>query len=292
MQALILTGGLGTRLRPLTLYTPKPLLPIANLPFLSYPLSSLRKHSVRDVFLCTSESLIPYENFVKAESRKGTRLVCSREFRPLGTAGAIKNAQKHIDSSPFFVMNGDVLTDLDLGSMIRFHKEKESLLTIALIPVKDPSSYGLVRLDSRQRVTQFIEKPSPSNSSNHLTYLINGGIYLLEKEILDRIPKGKPFSTERELFPGALSEKIPFYGFVASPRTYWIDIGTPEKYIQANEDIRRKTKATVRDSQIKIKRAIHASAQISKESVLGDGCAIGANTVVRRCVLLDHVTVG
>src|SRR5438874_7381753 len=140
--ALILSGGQGTRLRPLTLYSPKPLLPIANAPFLSYPLALLRQHGTREVVLCTSDALKPYAGFIRDQGRLGTRIGCSRETEELGTAGAVKNAEACIKSSPFFVFNGDILSDIDLTRMARFHHEKKALITVALVPVADPTGSG------------------------------------------------------------------------------------------------------------------------------------------------------
>ena len=152
MQALILTGGLGTRLRPLTLHTPKGLLPIQNIPYLSCLFAILRRHNIFNVTLCASNSPNLYQNLNRQEIKNGTKVLISKETQPLGTAGGIKNAQKFIQDSPFFVINGDVLTDIDLTKMLEFHRKKKALATIALIKVKDPSSYGLVFLDSSLKI--------------------------------------------------------------------------------------------------------------------------------------------
>src|SRR3989344_887466 len=160
MQALILTGGLGTRLRPLTYSTLKPLLPICNVPFLRYPMAALRKAGASDVILCSSDDPAPYADLIKQEADAGTRVFCSREKMKLGTGGAVKNAQGYIKTSQFFAMTGDSLTDLDFSEMLKFHKAKKAVLTIALIPIEDPSQYGLVLTDAQSRIVNFMEKPS------------------------------------------------------------------------------------------------------------------------------------
>ncbi len=293
MQALILTGGRGTRLRPLTLYSPKPLLPIVNLPFLSYPSALLRKHGAKELVLCTADALGPYQPLIKAEARRGTTVRCSKETKALGTAGAIKNAEKFIDSEDFFVLNGDVLTDINLGEMLKLHKSRGALVTIALTPVANPSAYGLILTDKAGRIQKFIEKPKTFQKSWGPPYYINAGIYLFSRKVFDLIPKNQPYSSERELFPGILQEKLPMYGYRAKT-SYWLDIGTPEKYLQANLDVlggQFKVKLQGQSGRGSSNR-IHRSAYVAKNVVMGNGCAIGANAKLSGCVLMDGVKIG
>ncbi|MBI2119606.1 MAG: NDP-sugar synthase [Elusimicrobia bacterium] len=288
MQALILTGGLGTRLRPLTLYTPKGLLPIQNIPYLSCLFAILRKHKIFEGILCASNSLNPYQNLNRQEMKNGTKVRISKETRMLGTAGGIKNAQKFIHDSPFFVINGDVLTDIDLTKMFEFHRKKKALATIALIKVKDPSSYGLVRMDSSFKVKKFIEKPAKTNK-NKKTF-INAGIYLFEKEILSQIPNKQSYSIEKEFFPNALKNSMPLFGFPCPSSTYWLDIGTPQKYIQANIDFQKKFLSFSSKNKIKKSNRIPMEKKYS-DAVIGKNCKIGKDTILKSCVLLDHVEI-
>lgn len=288
MQALILTGGLGTRLRPLTLYTPKGLLPIQNIPYLSCLFAHLRKHEILKGILCASNSQVPYQNLIKDEIRNGTEIKFSRETLPLGTAGGIKNSQKFIKDSPFFVINGDVLTNIDLTKMFEFHRKKKALATIALIKVQDPSSYGLVLMDKSLKVKKFIEKPAGAKKNKK--YFINGGIYLFEKEILSHIPNNRPYSIEKDFFPNCLKKSMPVFGYPCVSATYWLDIGTPQKYIQANIDFQKNfspifSKTIYKESnQISIKKRF-------QDTAIGKNCKIGSGTILKRCVLLDHVEI-
>ncbi len=296
MKALILTGGQGTRLRPLTLTTLKPLLPIANLPFLNYPLSLLRKAGAREVILCTSSSLAPYREFVRGQKKLGTELHCSQESRPLGTGGAVKNAEGYLETSPFFVMNGDSLTNLDFSELLRFHKSKRAAVTLALITVEDPSQYGLVMTGPKSEIQRFIEKPSELDLNSRRKFLINAGIYVFEKEVLGLMPRNSVYSIERELFPQLLQKGWPVYGYAAKPSVYWMDIGTSGKYLQANIDvISKKITGVVPGSWTKAlgeHSRIHPTAKVGKNVVIGKHCVVGPKAVLNRSVLLDHVHVG
>lgn len=294
MQALILSGGMGTRLRPLTLYAPKPLLPIANVPHLSYPLALLRAHGVAEAVLCTAEALGPYRPFIREEKKLGTTVRCSRETSELGTAGAIRNAEKYIKSDTFFVFNGDVLTDIDLSAMIRFHKARGAKITVALVPVENPAAYGLVLTDAQGRIRQFIEKPKELLPEWGKKFYINAGIYLFDRSVLARIPKGKKHSTERELFPGCLADGIPFYGFHADG-AYWLDIGKPESYLKGNIDALDRSRVKMRagrgQSRIAPGSAVHRTAELHATAVIGKKCRIGARAQLKNCVILDGVKV-
>jgi len=299
MQALILSGGLGTRLRPLTLYTPKPLLPVVNVPFLSYPLALLRKHGIKNAIICTSGSSLPYRGFVRIQKRMGTAVFCSREYRELGTAGGIKNAEPSIRSSRFFVFNGDVLTDIDLTGMLKFHREKKSLITVSLIQVLDPSAFGLVLTKPTGRVTKFMEKPSAAFIKSHPEqYWINAGIYIFERKVLDLIPRNRKHSVERDLFPACLAKSLPIHGFHVKRTTYWIDMGTPHKYLGVNRDVLSKRLHRILNpkyfpplSRIGKNSSIHKSATIGKDVVMGNGCKVGSGCSIKNSVLLQDVKI-
>ncbi|MFH1369548.1 MAG: NDP-sugar synthase [Elusimicrobiota bacterium] len=231
MKALILIGGLGTRLRPLTCYKPKPLLPIANKPFLEYQFQLIRKHGIREVVLCVAYLSHEFENYFGSGKRWGLKIRYVHEKEPMGTGGAIRNAAEFIDE-PTVIFNGDILTDLDLGGMLRYHKQKKAFITIALSRVKDPTHFGLVETDKSGRIESFIEKPSWDDVTCNT---INAGIYIFEPKAVNFIPPGINFSVERGLFPNLLSQKYPLYGYVS--KGYWLDIGTIDKYLQANFDL-------------------------------------------------------
>lgn len=293
MKALILTGGQGTRLRPFTLSVLKPLLPLVNVPFLSYPLALLRRHGVRDVILGAGGDAGPYRDFIESERRKGTRMACSGEPAPLGTGGAVRNASRRIGLSSFIVLNGDTLCDADFTRMRRFHERKKSAVTVALVPVGDPSHYGLVRMDPDGRILEFSEKREAEGTGKK-RFLINAGIYIFENRMLDFIPRGRFFSVEKDLFPFLLGKKMPLYGFVLPGSRYWIDIGTPKKYLEANLDLLdpRLCRRFLGEGPGPegAGTRVHPSARVIR-SVLGKDCRVGPGAVLEDCVLLDRAVV-
>ncbi|HLC41543.1 MAG TPA: NDP-sugar synthase [Methylomirabilota bacterium] len=231
MQAVILAGGEGTRLRPLTLDRPKPTVPLLNIPFLHYQLALFSRHRIQDVILSVSHR----PDAIRAVMGEGTvgdvRLRYRMEESPLGTGGGVRNSADLL-SGRLVVCNGDILTDLDLTAVCRFHEENRAKATIVLTRVLDPTQYGLIELEPSGRVRRFREKPSAEEIT---TDTINAGTYVLERELLDEIPEGVPYSIERQFFPALLERGIPVFGYV-SP-SYWLDIGTPAKYLQAHRDL-------------------------------------------------------
>jgi NDP-sugar pyrophosphorylase family protein len=239
MKAVVLVGGEGTRLRPLTFTTPKPLLPIANVPHLERQLEWLAAHGVDEVVL--SMGYLPdafHAHFAAGADggdafRTAFGTVAVRyavEDEPLGTAGAIKFAAGAIDER-FVVCNGDILTELDLGEMVRFHDQRGAEASISLTQVEDPSAFGVVPTRADGEVIAFVEKPPPDKAPSNW---INAGTYVLEPSFLDRVPPRLNVSIERETFPRMLSEPGLLFGFAAEG--YWLDIGTPEKYLEAHAD--------------------------------------------------------
>ena len=293
LTALILTGGLGTRLRPLTLYSPKPLLPIGNLPFLSYPLALLRGHGVRETVLCTADSPKPYQKFIRDQKKLGSGVFCSQEFQALGTAGALKNAEKFIHSSPFFIFNGDVLTDINLTKLLEFHRSKKAMITIALIKVPNPQSYGLVITDKDGKINKFLEKPSLDQLQDENEFYINAGIYLFEKDIFTLIPSNKIYSTERELFPDCLDRGHACYGYKFEETTHWIDIGTPEKYLEANQFVTSSSHVWDRSKPLKlgVKCKVNPTSSIDKDVIIGNSVQIGAQCSIKNSVISDWVII-
>jgi mannose-1-phosphate guanylyltransferase len=293
VKALILAGGLGTRLRPLTYTRPKHLLPIANRPHIEHVLDLLLTHDVRDVVLLTSYLADEFSATVASARERGMRVEVTHEEDPLGTAGALKNAQSLVGDDTFLAFNGDVLTDVDLGEVVRFHRDSGSMTTILLTPVDDPSAFGVVPTEPDGRVTGFIEKPAPGTAP---TNLINAGVYVFEPAVLDRIPSGEVWSAERALFPGLVADGAPVYAMGTD--AYWIDIGTPEKYLQGNLDAlagRYETSAV--DSPGPETSLVAGSATVAdgarvSSSCIGANAVVDAGAVVDRSVLLPGASIG
>jgi NDP-sugar pyrophosphorylase family protein len=231
MQSLILAGGKGTRLRPLTMHTPKPIMPIANQPFLLYQLELLKRADVHDCILSLSYQPQKIEDKLGDGTFYDMRLSYTVEASPLGTAGAYRNAEELIRESTI-VFNGDVLTDIDLNEVIHFHREKNAVATIVLVPVPNPTAYGLVETDKEGRIQRFLEKPKPEEVTCNT---INAGIYILEPKVLDYVPEGESYMFEYGVFPALLKNNEPFYAYIYDG--YWRDIGTTASYLQANLDV-------------------------------------------------------
>jgi NDP-sugar pyrophosphorylase family protein len=231
MRAVVLVGGEGTRLRPLTYTTPKPLLPIVNRPFLEHQLSWLAHHGVDEVVLSLGYKPDAFVEHFPGGRFGATRLEYAVEPEPLGTAGAIRFAAGDM-SERFLVCNGDVLTDLDITAVVRFHEERGAEATIALTQVDDPSAFGVVPTATDGRVHAFVEKPPRDKAP---TNWINAGTYVLEPSMLQRIPRGIPLSIERVTFPNMLEHGGALYAVHSD--AYWLDIGTPQKYLEAHRDL-------------------------------------------------------
>src|SRR4051794_13453585 len=229
MQAVILVGGEGTRLRPLTVTVPKPVLPLVDRPFLVYMLEWLRRHGVDDVIMSCGFLATSVRNVLGDGSHLGLRLRFVEEPEPRGTAGALKYAEDLLDER-FLMLNGDVLTDIDLTAQIAQHERTGAVGTLALVPVEDPTAYGLVRTNEDCSVDAFVEKPTADSID---TNLISAGAYVLERSVLDLIPPDRNVSIEREVWPRLVGAGL--YTYAAD--AYWLDIGTPERYLQATFDI-------------------------------------------------------
>lgn len=232
MKAILLAGGMGTRLRPLTAHTPKPIVPIFNRPFLYYQLDLLRQiPEIDEVILSLNYQPRRIEEIFGDGADLGLRIRYVVEPQPLGTAGAVKYAEEFLTDS-VVVFNGDVLTQVDLAAVIRLHRERKARATIVLTPVENPTAYGLVETDAGGNVKRFLEKPNPDEITCDT---INAGIYVLEPETFDRIPANTNWSIERSYFPSLVERAETFVAYIE--RGYWIDIGTREKYMQVHRDI-------------------------------------------------------
>jgi mannose-1-phosphate guanylyltransferase len=232
MKAILLAGGKGTRLRPLTLHTPKPVVPIFDRAFLHYQIDLLKQlPEIDEVILSLNYQPRRIEEVFGEGEGMGVRIRYVVEPAPLGTGGAIRYAAQGITDT-LIVFNGDVMTNVDVGAVLQQHRAAKARATIVLTPVENPSAYGLVETDADGHVTRFLEKPKPDEVTCNT---INAGIYVLEPETFDRIPKDVSYSIERAYFPSLNERGETFVAYV--DRGYWIDIGTPEKYIQVHRDM-------------------------------------------------------
>lgn len=307
MQAVILVGGEGTRLRPLTVTVPKPVLPLVDRPFLVYMLEWLRRHGVDDVIMSCGFLATSVRNVLGDGSHLGLRLRFVEEPEPRGTAGALKYAEDLLDDR-FLMLNGDVLTDIDLTAQIAQHERTGAVGTLALVPVEDPTAYGLVRTNDDLSVDEFVEKPTADSID---TNLISAGAYVLERSVLDLIPPDRNVSIEREIWPRLVGAGL--YAF--SARAYWLDIGTPERYLQATFDILEGNVQTEVSERlggdfVAVAEHVEASGRIVPPAivergcriapgahvgslvVLGQGVSVGEGSKIERAVVLDGTEVG
>jgi NDP-sugar pyrophosphorylase family protein len=275
MKAILLAGGKGTRLRPLTIHTPKPIVPIFDRPFLQFQLDLIKKvPEIDEVILSLNYQPRRIEEIFGDGGDTGLTLRYMVEPAPLGTGGAIKYASEHVDDS-IVVFNGDVLTEVDLGAVIALHRERKAKATIVLTPVDNPAAYGLVETDPRANVSRFIEKPDPKQITCDT---INAGIYVLEPGTFDRIPANEPYSIERSYFPSLIERGETFVAYIYNG--YWIDIGTPEKYMQVHRDIMdaRYHAAPFSDGTA---TCISPTARVEEGAVVEGPCFIDADAVVK-----------
>lgn len=283
MQALILAGGKGTRLRPLTVYTPKPIVPLGNRPFLLSQIDLLKQAEIIDVTLSLNYQPDKIEQILDDGSAYGVKLRYLTEPQPMGTAGAYKFAHDFLKTTTV-VINGDILTDIDLNSVIEFHQKSQAAATIALTPVENPAAYGLVKFAADGRVKQFLEKPKGEELENPATKTVNAGIYILEPEILQSIPENQNYSFEYDLFPALLEKEARFFAFVAAD-AYWLDIGTPERYWQAHQDLLDGKIKNFPAHKLSERSDIAHTAEVDKKSVLADGCVIKPGAKIVNSVL-------
>jgi NDP-sugar pyrophosphorylase family protein len=312
MKAIILVGGLGTRMRPLTDQLPKNILPLCGTPFLTYQIEFLKKAGIHEIVFSLGYRPDDIQKVFGDGRKLKVKIHYVKEESPLGTAGAIKNAESFVKGSAVVVLNGDILTDIPLKKMIAFHKAAKNLATLGLVKVEDPTAYGLVLVDSKGKIVKFLEKPAREDI---VTDTINAGVYVFEPGVLDLIPPNVNYSSEKALFPGLLESKQAFGGYVWSG--YWQDIGTPRKYLTTHWDVLNGTfpvYAKVRKNRNKVYKGkevvivkgavvqgpsilgdgciIKEGAQILPYTVLGNKCVIGKGSKVSKSVLWDEVSVG
>ncbi len=292
MQAIVLVGGEGTRLRPLTNSTPKPALTLVDRPFLAYMIEWLAGHGVTEVVLaCGFLPDVLQAALGGEEERAGVRIRYVAEPEPLGTAGAIRFAADALGEEledRFLALNGDVLTDLDLGALLRAHERWNAAATIGLYPVEDSSAFGLVQSDDGGVVLEFLEKTGERKPGE-----INAGMYVLERSVLDLIAPGENVSIERDVFPRLVGEGL--HGLLLDG--YWVDIGTPERYLQASWDIldgrvETRVEPTAEGVLVDSSAAVDPGATVGPRAVIGPGCRVAAGAEVVDSILLAGCTIG
>jgi mannose-1-phosphate guanylyltransferase/phosphomannomutase len=323
MKGIIIAGGAGTRLRPLTYTRPKPLIPVVNRPFLEYQVALLKRNGVEEIIFCTNYMADQITGHFGDGSRFGVRMQYALEETPLGTAGAIKNAQEMVGRSTAVVLNGDVLTDFDISSIVQFHRDKRALVTLALKEIPSPSPYGVIITDDEGRVLEFREPSeaqkkafaaNPNIEPMGFDY-INAGIYIMEPEALDAIPTGRPVSVERETYPKFVAEGKPIYAVALDG--YWLDIGRPAQYREATAAIlSRDISVDVPgewmpagywaqggvdiDPTAHIAPTVHLGegarigegAAVTGRTVIGPRCVVHANATLTDCILEESVIIG
>ena len=308
MRAVILVGGEGTRLRPLTSEEPKPVVPLAGRPLMAYMLDWLAGAGVTEVVMACGFLPDRMEEVLGDGSRYGLAITYVAEPEPMGTGGALRFADEQLPGGlgeRFVMCNGDVLTDLDLRRQIELHEELGAVATLGLAPVEDPTAYGLVRVNDDLSVAGFLEKPDPAEID---TDLISAGAYVLERPVLDLIEPGRNVSIEREVWPRLVGEGL--YG-IADREAYWLDIGTPGRYLEATADIlsgRARTAVAaeldadgllvapgarvegdlVGPAMVGEGAVIEAGAVVGPGSVLGPGATVASGARVVRSVVLDR----
>jgi mannose-1-phosphate guanylyltransferase len=290
MQAVILAGGAGTRLRPLTTRVAKPVVTLVDRPFIVYMLEWLRRHGVDEVILCCGFGADGVRAVLGEDSRYGLRLRYVEESEPLGTAGPLALAREHLEPR-FFVCNGDILTDIDLDAQLAAHDRSNARATLALVAVDDASAYGLVRTGEDGAVEEFLEKPSEPIGDGEAW--ISAGAYVLERDVLDLIEDGRAVSIEREVWPQLIGHGL--YGHRTSG--YWLDIGTPARYLQASFDIITGAVEVERSaghdaSAIGERCEIAADAHLGELVVLGERVQVGAGASIERSVVLAGAQIG
>ena len=313
-QAVVLVGGEGTRLRPITSRVPKPVVPLVGRPFVGYILENLARHGVARAVFSAGYLAGALREAIGDGSRYGLEVRYVVEDQPLGTAGAIKNVQDELDDGCLYAVNGDVLADVDLTAMRTFHEQQGGLATILLARVDDPRRYGLVEVADGGRVEQFLEKPGADYDVPAHGALINAGVYLLEAEVLDTIPAGRQLSIERGVFP-QLAAAGSLHAFVGGG--YWRDIGTPESYLEAHFDLLQSKLETsvscdvgasylyiapdavvapgarvVPPAYVAGGTTLAPGSRVGPLAVIGAGCVVEAGAEIVESVVQDGVSIG
>jgi mannose-1-phosphate guanylyltransferase len=301
-EAVLLVGGKGTRLRPLTVHTPKPMIPAAGVPFLTHQLARARAAGVEHVVMATSYLAEVFEPYFGDGSALGLHLEYVTETDPLGTGGALRNVAHRLHSAPgepVLVFNGDILTGLDIPALVATHRTSGADVSLHLTRVEDPRAFGLVPTDPDGRVTAFLEKPQTVEEI--VTDQINAGAYVFTRALLDAIPAGRPVSVERETFPGLLAAGAHLHGMVDS--TYWLDLGTPEAFVRGSADLvlgrapspavpgRRGERLVLPGAQVAEDAKLFAGTSVAAGAVIGSGALVEGSTVLAGARIADDAVV-
>jgi mannose-1-phosphate guanylyltransferase len=309
LKAVILVGGEGTRLRPLTYDIPKPMVPICGKPFVEYQLDLMKRYGVDEVIFSLGYKPDSFDNHFGDGSRIGMKIHYVVEDEPLGTGGAIKNVEDYLDDEAFFVFNGDILSDFNLKEIMDIHTENKAACTLALTPVDNPTIYGVVEYDDNNCIRKFTEKPKPEEIRSNM---INAGLYVMNRSVLNRMERGVNYSIERQIFPALLKEKEPMYCYLYDG--YWMDIGNPSKYLTANHDVllgKLNVNIGMLDgiyiaSDVDIGKGtelkkplwigsgvkIGQNSKITGPAIIGSNCEIGENVQLIGCLLWDNIKIG
>ncbi|MFV5991560.1 sugar phosphate nucleotidyltransferase [Streptomyces sp. NPDC056231] len=295
-EAILLVGGKGTRLRPLTVHTPKPMVPAAGVPFLMHQLARARAAGVEHIVLATSYLAEVFEPYFGDGSSLGLHIEYVTEREPLGTGGAIRNVASRLTSGPdepVLIFNGDILTGLDIRALVTSHAASGADVSLHLTRVEDPRAFGLVPTDSTGRVTAFLEKPQTREEI--VTDQINAGAYIFRRSVIDTIPAGRPVSVERETFPGLLASGAHLQGMVDS--TYWLDLGTPQAFVRGSADLvlgRAPSPAVpgrCGDRLVLPTASVAADAKLTGGTVIGENVLIGEGTRIDGSAVLAGAVV-
>jgi NDP-sugar pyrophosphorylase family protein len=302
MKAMILAAGFGTRLKPLTICLPKPMFPVLNRPLLEHTLQFLSSQGIQDIIVNVHHLPEKIIEYFGDGTDFGVRLQFSREEKILGTAGGLKKAQSFLEKETFLVLNSDVLADINFDSVLKFHKEKKSCLTLVVRQDDEPEKYRPIPLANNCRINRFVEA-SIKHPSTNIQRVMFTGIQIMEPEIFSRIPASKFCGTTEDIFPKMIEKGLPVYGHLHEK--YWIDMGTRETYIQAQADaldgklsLKIKTSKTpegpliVPPVHIGKECEIAQDSQVGPYAVLGDGCRIRSGAVVENSILWEGVTIG
>ena len=286
MKAFIMAAGVGTRLEPLTMAVPKPMVPVCNLPVMLYNIELLKKYGIKEITANLHYFPEQIQGYFKDGKDLGVKINYSFEEELMGTAGGVLKMAKTCDKPfcAFIVLSSDVLMDIDLKKLIDFHKKKKALATVALVEVDDPSEYGVVILDDNGKISSFQEKPKKEKA---LSRLANTGVYIFEKEVLSMIPDDKFYDFGRQLFPELVKKKKAFYG--CNSKDYWIDIGTVNNYVKANLDL-AGGKVKFQHAGLSRKLVLGKNCKVSESAILSGTVIIGDNCVIRdNCRLTDSI---
>ncbi|MFC9240486.1 sugar phosphate nucleotidyltransferase [Streptomyces decoyicus] len=285
-EAILLVGGKGTRLRPLTVRTPKPMVPAAGVPFLTHQLARARAAGVEHIVLATSYLAEVFEPYFGDGSALGLHLEYVTEHEPLGTGGAIRNVASRLHSGPddpVLIFNGDILTGLDIAALVGTHRTSGADVSLHLTRVEDPRAFGLVPTDDTGRVTAFLEKPQTPEEI--VTDQINAGAYVFNRSVIDTIPADRPVSVERETFPGLLAEGAHLQGMVDS--TYWLDLGTPQAFVRGSADLVLGRAPSPAVPGRRGDRLVLETAEVAGDAKLSGGTVVGPRAVIGAGARID-----